>query len=447
MNNIDFILQFSILPYKYIILYIDNEIYNEDTNNLLIKEIKNIDSNINLIRFLSKNEDKKNLDLNQIYPDLYTEDILIKYSLCIIYLSKINRSEILINLIDLYDKYVIYQQENIISNIDYIISNNIEKLTLLKENKNNFKNIYSSLILNKNIMSDRNIKIEYNKIFKEYKNTDNKINIITYFKNFDLKILNIIQKKCIIENIRNKNISKVMVLGKNINNEFQDIYSNDDKSILNLELIEFNKEVTYKDLLDVSNKLDKESIICILRSDIILPNQNELEELHVDLSSSKNEIYVLSRIERLINGNLVKSEKSNKSLFSTEQDAWIFKSPININSEFFNNIFFYNKYSELYFNKILTLNNYKIINNSSKIKIIRILYENNIENRLLLNNDNIDNIDNIEDIHLVPDNDIIDKLSIDNLLKIFNVNNEEIYNIKYEIFNKYLKNKIINELK
>jgi len=438
MNNIDFILQFSILPYKYIILYIDNEIYDEDTNTKLLTEIKNINNDLNIIRILSKNEDKLKINLNQIYPDSYTEDILIKYCLCIIYLSKINRSKILINLIDLYNKYVIYQKDNI-SNINYIINNNIEQL-ILNENKNNFKNIYSSLILNKNIILDRNIKFVYNKIFKEY---NNKITIITYFKKFEIKILNIIQKKCIIENLRNKNVSKVIVLGNNINIELHDIYNNDDKNILNIELIEFDKEITYKDLLDVANNLDKDNIVCILRSDIILPNQNELDELNVDLSS-KNEIYALSRIERLINGNLVKSEKSNKNLFSTDQDAWIFKSPINIKTDLFDNIFFYNKYSELYFSKILISNNYKIINNSSKIKIIRILYENNIENRLLLNN-TMDIINTINDIHLVPDNNLINKFSIDSLLNIF-ISNEEIYNIKCDIFNKYLKNKIINEL-
>jgi len=446
MNNLDFILQFSILPYKYIILYIDNEIYDEDTNTKLLTEIKKINNDLNIIRILSKDEHKQKINLNQIYPDSYTEDILIKHCLCIIYLSKINRSEILINLIDLYNKYIIYQHDNIINNIHYIINNNIEQLILLNENKNNFKNIYSSLILNKNIILERNIKFVYNKVFKEYKsNVDNKINIITYFRNFEIKILNIIQKKCIIENLRNKNVSKVIVLGNNINIEFVEIYNNDDKNILNLELIEFDKDITYKDLLDVANNLDKDIIVCILRSDIILPNQNELDELNIDLSSSKNEIYALSRIERLINGNLIKSEKSNKYLFSTDQDAWIFKSPINIKTDLFDNIFFYNKYSELYFNKILISNNYKVINNSSKIKIIRILYENNIENRLLLNNNTMDIINTINDIHLVPDNDLINKFSIDSLINTF-ISNEEIYNIKCDIFNKYLKNKIINEL-
>ena len=46
-----------------------------------------------------------------------------------------------------------------------------------------------------------------------------------------------------LETIRNKNVSKVIVFGKNINNEFQDIFrENEDKEILNLELIEFDNE-------------------------------------------------------------------------------------------------------------------------------------------------------------------------------------------------------------
>jgi hypothetical protein len=446
MNNIEFILQFSILPYKYIILYIDNEIFNEDINTKLSIDIKNINNNLNIIRFLSKNEFKQKLNLNQIYTDSFTEDILIKYCLCIIYLSKINRSEILINLIDLYNKYIIFEQDKIISNINYIIYNNIEKLTVLNKDKNIFKENYSSLKLNKKLILERNIKIECNKIFKEYKNINNdnydKINIITYFKYFELKILNEIQKKCIIENLENKNVSKVIVLGNNIHVEFQDIYYNDDKNILNLELIEFNKDITYKNLLDFSNKLNKNTIVCILRSDIILLNQNEIKTLNIDLQSFKNEIYALTRTERLINGNFIESEKSKKNFFSTDQDAWIFKSPININTDLFDNIFFYNKYSELFFNKVLISNNYKIINNSSKIKIIRILYDNNIENRLLLNNYSIDIINNIDYIQLVPENDLINNFSIDSLNNF--ISNVEFDNIKYDIFNKYFKNEINN---
>jgi hypothetical protein len=447
MNKINFILQLSILPNKYIILYIDNDMYDEEINNKLLINIKNIDNSLDIIRFLDKNEDKQILNLNQIYPDSYTENILIEHCLCIIYLSKFNNSNTLIDLINLYDKYVIYNKDDIINYIEHINNNNLDKIILLNENKNNFKNIYSSLLDKKITLNhdiNLNIKLEYNKIHKELPYINDKIYIITHFKNVEINILKIVQKKCIIENLRNKNVIKVIVLGKNINNELQDIINDNSYNISNLELIEYDNEVTYKDLLDTSNKLLKESIVCILKSDIILPNQNELENLNFDLSYYKNEIYTLSRIERLINGNLIKSENLNRTLFSTEQDGWIFKTPINIDTNLFNNIIFYNKYSELYFNKILKSNNYNIINNSSKIKIIRILFENNMENRILLNN-NV-KIDNIDDVLLIPDSDIINKLSIDNLLNIFNINEKDINNIKCEIFNNYLKDMIIKNL-
>ena len=398
MNNTDFIRQFSILPNKYIILYVDDDVYNEDINNKLLNDIKNINSDLNIIRFLSKNDSKQNLSLTQIYPDFYTEDILIKNCLCVLYISKNNRSENLISFIETYNKYVIYEEVFTLNIINDIYNNDEEKVELLKEYKNNFKNIYESLTKYKNMDTDRNIKLEYNKILNDsdINIIDNKITVITYFKNLDINILNVIQKKCIIENVLNKHVFKVIVLGNNISDEFKDMYNE------NLQLIELDKNVSYKDLLDIANKLNKESIVCILRSDIVLPNQNELEDLHFELSSN-NEIYTLSRIERLINGNLIKSPKLNKTLFSSELDAWIFKSPINIDVNIFDNIYFYTKYSELYFNKLLIDNGYTIINNSSKLKIIRILYENNIENRLLLDNENI----NINDVVLIPDNEII----------------------------------------
>jgi len=417
MNNNDFLSQFSLLPNKYIILYIDTD------KNFIMPKYKDL----GIIRFLLKNENKQHI--YDIYPDKYCEDILIKNCLCIIYLSKIKRSDILIHLTELYNKCIIYEDLNIINTIHYIIENDTEKIRLLEENRKEFKKIYDNLICNKNILLEDNIKLEYNKILKD---SIHKITIITYFRISEIKILNIIQKKSIIENLKNKNVHKVIVLGNNIINEFQD--SND-----NLELIEYKEEVTYKDLLDVSNKLLNDSIVCILRSDIILPNQNELYDLNIDLSFD-NKIYTISRIERLINGNLVKSDKINKTLQSIEQDGWIFKSPLNMNTQLFHNIYFYHKYSELYFHKILTLNNYKIINNSSKIKIIRLLHENNIDNRLLLNNNLHSPI--LDDIYLVPDNELLNKLSIDNLVQIFNIQSDDIYNIKLDIFNKYIKKKI-----
>lgn len=417
---------------KYIILYCDNE-YIE---NNFINEIYN-KYQLKIIKLLL-NTDDKNININEniieIYPDKYTEDKLIKDCFCIIYLSKIIRSNTLLNLIEIYNKYVIFNVSLINDNIELILNNNF------KENNDDFKNIYLSLTKNIENNTQQNIKVVQNKLITTYEK--DKINIITFFKNTDIKILNIIQKKCISENLKNNNVNQIIVLGHNIIDELKDIADN------KLILYESEENISYKNLLDISNKVLENKIICMIRSDIILPNQNNLDDLDIDILTSSNEIIAISRIDRLINGKLLKSEKLNKILFSTEQDAWIFRSPLNISSndlELLENVFFYDKYSELYFNKILKSNGFNIINNTKKYKIIRVLYENNIENRLLINNDI--KINDTNNLFLLPDNESIDKISIDQLFKFFNLNEKDVYNIKCELFNKYLKNKIISELK
>jgi len=417
---------------KYIILYCDNE-YIE---NNFINEIYN-KYQLKIIKLLL-NTDDKNININEniieIYPDKYTEDKLIKDCFCIIYLSKIIRSNTLLNLIEIYNKYVIFNESFINYNIELILNNNF------KENNDDFKNIYLSLTKNIENNTQQNIKVVQNKLITSYEK--DKINIITFFKNTDIKILNIIQKKCISENLKNNNVNQIIVLGHNIIEELKDIADN------KLILYESEENISYKNLLDISNKVLENKIICMIRSDIILPNQNNLDDLDIDILTSFNEIIAISRIDRLINGNLLKSDKLNKILFSTEQDAWIFRSPLNINSSdlvLLENVFFYDKYSELYFNKILKSNGFNIINNTKKYKIIRVLYENIIDNRTLINNDI--KINNTDNVFLLPDNESFDKISIDQLFKFFNLNEKDVYNVKCELFNKYLKNKIINELK
>ena len=104
---------------------------------------------------------------------------------------------------------------------------------------------------------------------------------------------------------------------------------------------------------------------------------------------------------------------------------------------------FYDKYSELYFNNILKDEGYNVINNTKKYKIIRLLYENNIENRHLLNIDDTEHIkNNLEKICLLPDNNSVDKISIDQILSSCKLDEREMYYIKCELINKYFKNKI-----
>jgi hypothetical protein len=488
---------------NYIILYTDDKnIINHIFNKF----------NIRIILLLLKNEEKKIINgnngnnmLSEIYYDDYIEENLIENSLCIIYLSQIKRSNILIECLKKYNKpifsYNNILDENIVSfhNNVFILDkiNNIilEELEIFFQNKcidnnnnnnndnnndNNiikFENLYNNLNPINKRKINKNINIDINKIYKNYENE--KLYIVTYFKKTDNISLKTIQKKCIVENINNKDVYKIFIIGDNLEKELSDIYNIENIEIEKKKIILYNYEdnVTFKDLVNIINSFFKDNIICLLRCDILLPNQHNLNSINIDIDINninninndinnrieKKEVYSLSRLDRLINGNMLKSDKLNNLLFSTEQDAWIFRTPLYINNDTLNiisNKNFYDAHSELYFNKFLKLNNYEIINNTKKYKIIRLMTDMNIYNRQIIdknpkinndmcnitNNNTINNINNFDDIYLLPSNDIIDNISIEQLIKLCNINDKEMYIIKCDLFNKFLKNKIMNSI-
>lgn len=400
---------------KYIVLYSD---FDEINFYNLIKE----KYNLSIIKFLLNSENKiKEDNIIQIYPDNYIEELLVKDCLFVMYFSKINRSKILINLLKQMNKYIIFNKESLITDIQLFIDSTFLNKTI-KESINNFQNMFDLLISN-NSNTSKNIKLEYTKINKNYEDIDEKIFMITYYKNTN-DITNIIQKKSIIENSKNKYINKFVIIGKNLKE--LDIENN------NLIFHEFEKDATFKDILEIANKYFENKTICIIRSDIILINQDSLED--VDLEN--NEIICLSRIERLINGAFVKSEKLNKNFYSTSQDAWILKLPVNIEINQLDKYYFYDKYSELYFNQIFKSNGYKLTN-TDKYRILRLLTDNNIDSRLLINDKKIE-----DNFYLLPDNSI-NKISINDLINKYGISNNDMYELKCEIINKYFKNKII----
>ena len=394
---------------KYILLYTDNNEKDIEYLNILKT------FNFNIIKLLLNNEDKKGIMI-EIYPDQYTEEILIKNSLFILYFSKIIRSKILFNLVKEFKKYIIFKDNLLLENIKTFLNS---PTTVLIEN---FQNIYSNFIYPKKEIFNKNIKINYLKVISN----DQKICMITYFKHTTNKMLTILQKKCIIENSKNKNIKKIIVICNELDDEIKEIESNN----ITFHIIKNN--ISFKDLFEISNQYYENTIVSILRSDIVLPNQDNLNNIAIDLS--ENEIYCASKIDRLINGNIIKSIKLNNTFYSTEQDMWIFKTPFMKIDNLLENIFFYDKYSELYLNNILKKNNYNIINNNN-YKIIRLMYDNNINNRPLLDNLNTLNKNNI---YLLPDNESLNKIPIEQLIGI--LDNKEIYSLKCDLFNKYYIN-------
>jgi len=447
MNKENNLINFPFLNEKYIILYDDNAnnapILREKYNFLIIIFLSN--------KSLRQYEDNEKYPyILEIYVDDFSEELLIKYSHCIIYLNKLKISDNLIRYSQTYNKLIINNQ-NINEYLDFLEKNPpIEDIMKLNEVSINFFNNISDNSNNSDNNFSKNINITNKKInYTEY--SPSKINILIFYSKHDIDIINVIQKKCIYENSKNKYVDKVYVFGENLESEIIEETNTICKPI-NIVLCETSENITFKDFNDYAKEFLDNKIVCILRSDIILLNNHELDNLDMtfEIEETGKNIYTLSRSDRLISGNIVKYDKLNKILFSTEQDAWIFKSPLDIKESDNNDLdalFINNKYSELYFNNILQKNKYNLLNYTNKLKIIRILNENNLETRHLLQNKITKNILNeVNDcISLVPDSSI-DNVSIDDMLKVFNVDSTEIYLLKCEFFNKYYKNKIINEL-
>ena len=203
-------------------------------------------------------------------------------------------------------------------------------------------------------------------------------------------------------------------------------------------------DISFSKLIKITNNIFNNKIVCIVRSDIIIQNQENIDFMDINLELSKKKIFTISRLDRCINSKIIKSQRLSNNLFSTEQDAWLFKTPILLSENAYkilDNKYLYHKYDHLYLNKILIKNNYYIVNNTI-LKILRILSNNNINTRELIIEKNIEN----KNIFLLPDYDILNKLPLEHLIKISDIDENEVYRMKCYFFNKYLKNKIMNNI-
>jgi hypothetical protein len=119
---------------------------------------------------------------------------------------------------------------------------------------------------------------------------------------------------CLQENIKNKYISKIIVI---LEKSFPLFPFKSEK----LEFWELNKRPTYSDMLEHANNNFQNQTCIISNSDIFF--NDTLKELEgVDLN---NLFLCLTRYDLKENGNL---EYINENFMMRSQDSWIFKSPV-----------------------------------------------------------------------------------------------------------------------
>ena len=124
----------EIIPNKYILIFEDNNDYID----YYLKIIKDT-YQLNIVKFLLNNEIKTYNDtILEIYPDQYTEDIIVKNSLLVIYFSNIIRSTNLIHILEESNKFIIFKRDDLEHVLPYFL-NHINKNILIEDSIKNFK--------------------------------------------------------------------------------------------------------------------------------------------------------------------------------------------------------------------------------------------------------------------------------------------------------------------
>lgn len=276
---------------------------------------------------------------------------------------------------------------------------------------------------------------------KEY---STKINLITYIRRMSANDMYYqLQIKCILENYKHHGVKNILVVGMGVEDTFQKIsYEKIDGK--NLILINDDDDnISFMDLFTIANHVFQNELVMILRSDTIFLQNDDLSSLWIQYLHSNKKIIALSRIERDIQGRLIRLPPQQTSFGGLEQDAWILKTPIDIKeecSEMIQKIDFNEKFSELYMNYFMKKMGYQVIHDSREYKILRICIHPDIGMRDLIKPPSQPL--QKEKIEMIPDLGIMEMISMDQWIQMMHCDDEEIYEMKTEWMNRFYKKRL-----
>jgi len=188
-----------------------------------------------------------------------------------------------------------------------------------------------------------------------------------------------------------------------------------------------------------NNNNNETNINCILNIDIYVNNTDVFTDYISNIIKNPKNIYCLSRIETDTT-KCWEHPKLKNLYYSLTQDMWLFNGRIDV-THINKKIVLGNVWSDIIFNHHLVTHDYNIINDSRGTTILH------LDTYTLINKDHLDPIRvmnediNISDekYHLLPDKKSISGCSVDALIKKLEVKEDDIYDIKKYIMNKYIK--------
>jgi hypothetical protein len=424
---------------NFIIFYSSN--FNNDYK--LCNAIKNNEEFNEMKLYKIIYPDQKNIETNlyeQIYVDDYLENILIYRAKFIIYLLDTRSiNDNFIEFIKNNNKTIIYDIRQLNSDIN-LVTDFEKKYYLLKTY------IRSNSSLKNNILFDIK-KIEKKRIKFE----ESYINYVTYFKYFDniddndKENLYKTQIITICENFKNKFFKRFIIIGDDLDRLKTDLTRINNSKNLNKEIIfiENFKDIIFGKIIELLNNNYPDQINILSKSDVIIPYQDNFDNLEYFYNNNNNVFFCISTLLRLNNGNLIKNNNYIKKHCSTEQDIFMFKTPVNCQDI---DLDIFNKYDELFINYELLKRNFTIINDTSSYKIIRYMSDDKeIDNRIIYNNNTVE-LENIKDmkenIYFLPENEYINNINI-NINMNTNMTYIECYQFKCNFINKIIKENIL----
>lgn len=276
---------------------------------------------------------------------------------------------------------------------------------------------------------------------KEY---SSKINLITYIRRMPGNdIYYQLQIKCILENYKHHSVKNILVVGMGVEDTFQKItYEKIDGK--NLILINDDDDnISFMDLFTIANHVFQNEIVMILRSDTIFLQNDDLSSLWIQYLHSNKKIIALSRIERDVQGRLIRLPPQQTCFGGLEQDAWILKTPIQLKeeySEMIQKIDFHERWSELYMNHSMKKMGFHIIHDTREYKILRICVHPDIGMRDLIKPSSQPL--QKEKIEMIPDLGIMEMITMDQWIQMMHCSDEEIYEMKTEWMNRFYQKRL-----
>ena len=270
-----------------------------------------------------------------------------------------------------------------------------------------------------------NINLNIKKKEKKYKN--NYLNIITYFKGRNMDECDH-YFECIQENLNNPIVNNIICLTfpEKFSGEY--LHTHPNPRII-VHLLDESDDENYYNLFNYANNYYIDEFCAIIRSDIVI-NQNEFL-LFLPAFVKESSIYAVSSINKM-NDKMWKEKDKMNNFYSLNHDIWLFKSNLDIELEDMKKYNFNLSHNEGYINKILS-EKYNLINDTENIKIFSMKTDKTEQDdRLRITG----NIINNEEIYLLPETEIIRKISVDKLLEHFNIDPIDIYKLKCRIFTK-----------